>query len=46
VEVVLFVLVLSVVAVLAMHFGHDSRESAYSKEQESARYGVDSSRNS
>jgi hypothetical protein len=39
-EVLLFVIALAVLAVLALRFGYDSRESAYSKEEASARLGL------
>ena len=39
-EVLFFVIALVVMAMLAVRFGHDSRESAYSKEEESANFGV------
>ena len=39
-EVLVFTLVVAVLGLAALRFGHDSRSSAYSKEEESAAFGV------
>ena len=39
-ELVIFVIAATVVAVLALRFGYDSRRTADSKEEELARFGV------
>jgi hypothetical protein len=39
-ELLVFVAALAIVAALAMWFGHDSRETAYSKEEEMATTGM------
>jgi hypothetical protein len=39
-ELLLFALAVAVLAILAMRFGHDSRPSVYSKEEESASPGM------
>ena len=39
-EILVFILVVAVLGVAARCFGHDSRQSAYSKDEESAALGV------